>query len=108
MWNNIYRLRKSNGNFEKQNRCEIPKQQIFKMYIKSKLYILDKIFDNNVFAKRKRKVALKLNKPPYIGMSILEFNKVLIYEIHYKYIKNKYENKSKLLIIATDSLIYEI
>ena len=27
-------------------------------------YILDKIFDNNVFAKRKRKVALKLNKPP--------------------------------------------
>ena len=71
-------------------------------------YILDKIFGNNLFAKRKRKVALKLNKPPYIGMSILEFSKVLMYELHDNYFKNKYENKSKLLIIATDSLIYEI
>ena len=70
--------------------------------------ILRKIFGNNLFAKCKRKVALKLNKLAYIEMSILEFSKVLMYELHYNYIKNKYENKSKLLIIATDSLIYEI
>ena len=38
-------------------------------------------------------------------MYILEFSKVLMNEFHYDYIKNKYENKSKLLFPDTDSLI---
>ena len=63
-----------------------------------------KIFDNNLVAKRKSKVSLKLNKPAYIGMCILELSKILMYEFHYDYIKNKYDNKSK----DTDSLMYEI
>ena len=37
------------------------------MYIKTKLY-LHKTFDNNLVAIRKSKLALKLNKPAYIGM----------------------------------------
>ena len=41
-------------------------------------------------------------------MCIFELSKVLKYEYHYDYIKNKYENKSKLLFTCTDSLIYEI
>ena len=55
----------------------------------------------------KNKLALKLNKPGYIGMCILELNKVLIYEFHYDYIKNKYDNKSKLFT-DTGSLMYGI
>ena len=36
-------------------------------------------------------------------MCILELSKVLMYESHYGYIKNKYDNKSKLLFTNTDS-----
>ena len=68
-------------------------------------YMSHKIFDNNLVAIRESKLALKLNKP---GMCILESSKVLMYEFHYDYIKNKYDNKSKLLFIDTDSLMYEI
>ena len=41
-------------------------------------------------------------------MCILELNKVLMYELHYDFIKDKYDNKSKLLFTDTDSLVYEI
>ena len=41
-------------------------------------------------------------------MCVLELSKVLMYEFHYDYIKNKYSNYSRLLFIDTDSLMYEI
>ena len=39
---------------------------------------------------------------------ILELSKVLVYESHYDYIKNKYDGNSRLLFTYTDSLMYEI
>lgn len=59
-------------------------------------YILDKIFGNNLFAKRKRKVALKLNKATHVEMYILNSSKVLIYEFHYDYIKNLCSSNCRL------------
>ena len=44
------------------------------------------------------KFTLKLDKPASIGICILEYN----------YIKNKYDNKSKLLLTYIDSWMYEI
>ena len=67
-----------------------------------------KIFDNDLVAIRKNKVTLMPNKPAYTGMCILELSKVLIYEFQYDYIKNKYDNNSRLLFTDTDSLMYEI
>ena len=49
-----------------------------------------------------------LNKSEYAGMCILDLSKVLFYEFHYDYIKNKYDNNSRLLFIDTGSLTYEI
>ena len=40
-------------------------------------------------------------------MCILELSKVLTYEFHYDYIKNKYGNNGRPLFTGTDSLIYE-
>ena len=67
-----------------------------------------KIFDNDLVVIRENKVTLTLNKPTYIGMCILHLSKVLMYEFHYDYIKNKYGNNSKLLFADTDSLMSEI
>ena len=54
------------------------------------------IFDNDLVVIRKNKVTLTLNKSAYIGMCILELSKVLRYEFHYDYIKNRYGNNSRL------------
>ena len=71
-------------------------------------YMSHIIFDNTLVVIHEGKLALKLNKLAYIGMCILELSKVLMCTFHYNYIKNKYDNKSKLLFTDTDSLIYEI
>ena len=71
-------------------------------------YMSHKTYDNELVVTRKNKVTLTLKKPAYIRMCILELSKVLIYEFHYDYIKNKCGNNSRLLFTDTDSLIYEI
>ena len=48
-----------------------------------------KIFDYNFVEIHKNKVTLTISKPTYVGMCILELSKVLMYEFHYDYIKNK-------------------
>ena len=71
-------------------------------------YMSHKIFDNDLVAICKNKVTLTLNKAAYIGMCILELSKVLMYEFHYDYIKNKYGNNSRLLLIIMLLIIVSI
>ena len=49
-----------------------------------------------------------MNKPEYLGLSILEINKTLIYECWYDYIKPKYQYNAKLWYMDTDSFFIKI
>ena len=49
-----------------------------------------------------------MNKPVYLGLSILDTSKTLMYEIWYDYIKVKYQNNAKLCYMDTDSFIINI
>ena len=69
-------------------------------------FVLQKIFSKYFVAIHKIKPVLTLNKPIYVGFSILDLSKLLMYEFHYKYIKSKFD--AKLLLTDTDSLVYEI
>ena len=71
-------------------------------------FVSCKIFNENLVAVHKIKESLTLNKPHYVGMSILDISKTLMYDFHYNYIKEKCGNKAELLFTDTDSLTYNI
>ena len=75
-------------------------------YISKPSFVLEKIFSKNSVAIHEIKPVLTLNKPIYVGFSILDLSKLLMYESHYKYIKSK--SDANLLFTDTDSLVYEI
>ena len=66
-----------------------------------------KMFENDLIAIWKSKATLTLNKLAYVSMCIFHLSKVLIYEFHHGYIKNKYDNKSRLLFTDAEGLMYE-
>ena len=54
------------------------------------------------------KTKVKMNKPIYLGLSILGSSKLLMYEFWYDYMKPKYGNNVKLSYMDTDSFIMNI
>ena len=55
-----------------------------------------------------KRTKVKMNKPIYLGLSILKISKVLMYEFWYDYMKPKYGNNVKLCYMDTDSFIMSI
>ena len=49
-----------------------------------------------------------MNKPIYLGLSILEISKTTMYEFWYDYIRRKYEDTVKLCYTDMDSLVMNI
>ena len=67
-----------------------------------------KIFNENLVSVHMKKTSLTMNKPVYLGMSILDLSKTVMYDFYYNYIKPKYGNRVKLLFTDTDSFLFEI
>ena len=55
-----------------------------------------------------KKTKVKMNKPIYLGLSILEISKTLMYEFWYDYMKPKYNDNDRLCYMDTDSFIMNI
>ena len=71
-------------------------------------YHLIKGFSENLVAIEMKKTKAKTNEPLYLGLSILEISKTLMYEFWYEYMKPKYAGYVKLCYMDTDSFIMHI
>ena len=71
-------------------------------------YHTTKRFSENLLAIEMKKIKVKMNKSVYLGRSILDISKTLMYEFWYDYIKPKYEDRAKLCYTDTDSFVIYI
>ena len=67
-----------------------------------------KFFTEHLLAIEMKKMQRLMNKPGYLGFSILKLSKILMYKFWYDYVKPKYVAKSKLCYVDTDSFIVYI
>jgi hypothetical protein len=54
------------------------------------------------------KTSLEFNKPIYVGMSILDLSKTLMYDFHYDIMVPKFNHNLQLMYMDTDSFVYQI
>ena len=66
-----------------------------------------KIYEENLVAIQLKRNKVILNKPRYIGLSVLEISKLIMYDFHYDFIMKKFPG-AKLLFTDTDSFCYWI
>ena len=55
-----------------------------------------------------KKIKIKMNKPVYLGLLILEISKTLMNKFWYNYMKPKYQKNVKLCYTDTDSFTINI
>ena len=67
-----------------------------------------KLISENLSIIEMKKVKVKMNKPIYLGLSILEISKIIMYEFWFDYVKKKYGDTVKLCHMDTGSLIMNI
>ena len=78
----------------------------FLKYTSKPTYVTHKLFDKDYAAIHEIKPVLVLNKPIYVGFTVLDLSKWNMYDFHYNFIKKNFN--AELLFTDTDSLAYEI
>ena len=84
----------------------VTNEKDFLKYTSKPTYISHKIFGKNYAAVHEIKRVLTLNKPIYVGFTVLELSKLLMYDFHYNFVKNHFD--AELLLTDTDGLTYVI
>ena len=75
----------------------------FLKYASKPTYVTHKLYDKDFAAIHEIKPVLKLNKPIYVGFTVLDFSKWMMYDFHYNFIKKNFN--TELLFTDTDSLV---
>ena len=75
-------------------------------YVSKPTFVSQKNFTKNFAAIHEIKPVLVPNKPIYVGFTVLELSKYLMYDFHYNFIKKNFD--ADLLFTDTGSLTYEI
>ena len=78
----------------------------FLKYTSQPTYVTHKLFNKNFAAIHEIKQLLALNKPIYVGFTVLDLSKWLMYYIHYNFVKKNFN--AELLFTDTDGLTYKI
>ena len=71
-------------------------------------YHTTKQFSENLLAIKVKKTKVKMNKPVYLSIFILDISKALMYDFWYDYVKPKYNKKAKLCYMDTDCFVINI
>ena len=67
------------------------------------------IFDSSLIAVHMKRTEVYFYKPVYVGQAILDLSKILMFDFHYNYIREKYKgDQASSLFTDTDSLLYLI
>ena len=78
----------------------------FLKYTSRPTYVAHRLFDKNFAAIHEIKPVLILNKPIYVGFTVLDLSKWKMYDFHYNFIKKNFN--AELLFTDTGSLTYKI
>ena len=84
----------------------VSNEKDFVKYTSRPTHITHKTFGKNYAAIHEMKPILMLNKPIYVGFTVLELSKWLMYDFHHNFIEKRFD--FELLFTETDSLTYEI
>ena len=92
-------------NLRKRINVRVENKDFWK-YTSKPTYINHNIFGKGYAAIHEIKPVLILNKPIYVGFTVLDLSKWKMYDFHYNFIKKNFD--AWLLFTDTDSLTYEI
>ena len=67
-----------------------------------------RIFNEGLAVVDMERTTLLINRPFYVGFTVLELSKLHIYETHYNHFVPLYGRNCRLIYSDTDSLIYQI
>ena len=106
MINSVYGKIMENLQKRRINVRLIKNAEEFLKYTSKATYITHKTFGKDYAAIHDIKPVLILNKPIYVGFTVLDLSKWKMYDFHYNFIKKIFD--AELLFTDTDSLTYEI
>ena len=79
-----------------------------KQLVSEPSYHSHKNFLEHLMAIKMKKTKVKMIKPTYLGMSMLDNSKTLMHELWYDYTKPKYGHRAKLCYAGTDTFVIHI